>query len=344
MLRDWLLSAILLGFVLSTLAYAVEEPRLARYSFREVHMGTEFKIVLYAPSEELARKAAQAAFKRIAELDGIFSDYKKTSELRQLCARAGGPPVKVSRDLLAILLHAQELSRKTGGAFDVTVGPIVKLWRRARRTRELPDPERLKAALARVGYRNLRIDPKSGTVQLLLEGMMLDLGGIAKGYAADAALEVLRRFGITRALVAASGDIRVGDPPPGRKGWKIGVGPLASPKAPPKLFVSLRNAAVSTSGDLYQFVLIKGKRYSHIVDPKTGLGLLGRSSVTVIAPTATQSDSLATAVSVMPPQAGLKLIEATPGAAAYIVRETDDGKRQTYTSRRFRAFVEQAGR
>src|SRR5436305_14485058 len=127
----------------------------------------------------------------------------------KLCAKAGGPPVKVSKDLFKILAVSQEIAARSGGAFDVSVGPVVKLWRKARKTRELPDPEKLKEALAKVGYKNIVLDPVLQTVRLLIVGMLLDLGGIAKGYAADAVLEVLRGFGITRAMAAASGDIAV---------------------------------------------------------------------------------------------------------------------------------------
>src|SRR5262249_25157796 len=155
------------------------------------------------------------------------------------------------------------------------------------------------------------------TVQLLKPGMRLDLGGIAKGYAADAAQEVLKKHGLTRALVAAGGDIVVSDPPPDTKGWKIGIAPLEDPDAEPKRYLLLSKGAESTSGDAEQFVEIGGKRYSHIVDPRTGLGLIGRMSVTVTARRGLDSDPLTKIAAVLGPEKGLPLIEKCPGASAY---------------------------
>jgi thiamine biosynthesis lipoprotein len=307
------------------------EPK--RFEFSERHMGTVFRIVLYAADEADARKAAKQAFARTAELDGIMSDYKPASELMRLCKKAGGEPVPVSEDLFKILQRAEDIWRRSDGAFDVTVAPVVRLWRRARRTGEMPDPEELRRALAKVGFRNVRLNRMNRTVQLLLMGMLLDLGGIAKGYAAEEMLALLRRLGIMRALVAAGGDIVVGDPPPGAKGWKIGVAPLEDPNAKPSRYLLLKNAGVSTSGSSEQYVVIGGKRYSHIVDPKTGIGVTTQSSVTVVKPGGT-ADGLASPVCVLGPERGLKMIESIEGAAALIV--VADGKGQkTYVSKRF---------
>ena len=316
------------------------EPELHRFEFESKHMGTTFRISLYAADKATAKKAADAAFARVAELDGIMSDYKKDSELIRLCksfAAKSGDPVRVSDELFFVLVRADQLSRQSDGAFDVTVGPVVQLWRLARRTQELPDAKELAAARALVGYKNVRLDVVNQTVRLLTPGMQLDLGGIAKGYAADEALNVLRdKFGIKRALVAASGDIACGDPPPGADGWTVEIAPIAKSQKPRTL--TLANAAVSTSGDLEQFVEIKGLRYSHVLDPKTGLGLTGRRSVTVIAPNGITADSMTKAVSVLPPEQALKLVEDTPGAAAYIVILDKDEKPVTTASKRFPQF------
>jgi thiamine biosynthesis lipoprotein len=311
-----------------------------RFEFESKHMGTTFRITLYAADKAAAKTAADDAFASVAELDAIMSDYKKDSELMRLCrqfATAAGEPVKVSDDLFAVLQHAEALSRRSEGAFDVTVGPVVQLWRVARRTQELPDAKEFAAARALVGYQKVKLDPKAKTVQLLTPGMQLDLGGIAKGYAADAALKLLRdKFGIKSALVAAYGDITCGDPPPGATGWAVEIAPIAKSQKPRTL--TLANAAVSTSGDLEQFVEIKGVRYSHVLDPKTGLGLTGRRSVTVIAPNGTTADSMTKAVSVLPPDAALKLVEDTPGSAAYIVILDKDDKPVATASKRFPQF------
>jgi thiamine biosynthesis lipoprotein len=327
----------------SALACHAAGPALSRFTFTEPHMGTRFKIIVYAPDEATARKATREAFARIADLDASMSDYCPASELMRLCARAGGEPVRVSDDLFFVLSRAREVSRLSDGAFDVTVGPVVRLWRRARRTRRLPDPEKLARARALVGYRNVRLDPRNHTVQLLKPGMQLDLGGIAKGYAADEALAVLKKHGISRALVAAGGDIVMTGPPPGAAGWTVAIAPLEeSPKdSGPRLL--LHDAAVSTSGDAEQYVVLDGKRYSHIVDPRTGRGLVGRMSATVVAPQGITADSLTKVVAVLGPDRGFPLIESVPGVSGRYVRKTDDGQ-EVVTSKRFPKFIGPPGR
>ena len=264
-----------------------------------------------------------------------MSDYQATSELMLLCRKAGGPPVRVSEELFHILRHSQQLAEKSGGAFDVTMGPIVRLWRRARRTMVMPDPKRLAEASGLIGFRKLYLDARAQTVRLETSGMLLDLGGIAKGYAADEAIGVLTRCGITSALVAAGGDIVAAGAPPGTHGWTIAIAPLDAPTQAPRRHLLLRHAAVSTSGDAEQHVEIGGRRYSHIVDPRTGIGLTGRNSVTVVAPNGVASDGLATAVSVLGPVRGVKLIDATKGTAALMVQSTESGVR-SFESKRWK--------
>lgn len=337
MSRDRLLLFVLVWLVPHTCVRTqacVKAETLTRHTFTEPHMGTRFQIILYAPNEAMARQAAAAAFARIAALDASMSDYRPASELMRLCAKAGGDPVPVSEDLFFVLSKAQEVSRLSDGAFDVTVGPVVRLWRLARRTQRLPDPEDLAKARALVGYQNVKLDPKGRTVQLLKAGMQLDLGGIAKGYAADEAHKVLKKHGITRALVAAGGDITVSDAPPDARGWTVAIEPLDPNEAGPAPTLLLQNASVSTSGDTRQFVEIDGKRYSHIVDPKTGLGLLGRMSATVIASNGITADSTTKVLCVLGPERGLKIIEGIEGLSARMARATEKGN-EVFTSKRF---------
>lgn len=282
-------------------------------------MGSEFSLLIYCNNADLATRAARSAFDRIAFLDQTLSDYRTDSELMLLCDQAGGPPVPVSPELFTILRRSRDLSERTEGAFDVTINPVVKLWRRARRNRELPSRDQLDAALDRVGWEKMILDDDSQTVRFERPGMRVDLGGIAKGFASDEALRILREFGISRALVAGAGDIVTGDPPPGRDGWTVGIAPVLDPDQAPERFLSLANQAVSTSGDAERFVEIDGVRYSHIVDPRTGLGLTGRSSVTVVSPDGTTSDSLATAISVLGPDLGIPLAEQTEGTEALVL-------------------------
>jgi FAD:protein FMN transferase len=312
-----------IAFCSLALSGVLPDPAPRRYEYARTHMGTEFRVVFYAHDPEVANKASVAAFERIARLDSTMSDYAQTSELNAVCRQAGGPPVVVSEDLFHVLSRSQELAAKTGGAFDVTCGPVVRLWRRARRTGEMPDQTRLAEALELIGHDKLRLDPKARSVALAKPGMQLDLGGIGKGFAADEALAELRRFGVRSALVAAGGDIAIGDAPPGERGWRISIAPLAPDGDTPQLL--LRDAGVSTSGDAEQFVEIDGVRYSHVVDPRTGFGVRGQSSATVVAPDATTSDGLATAISVLGQDEGLRLADATSGVAAMLVRRQSEG-------------------
>lgn len=256
-----------------------------------------------------------------------MSDYRAESELMLLGRQAGGPPVRVSEDLFRVLARAQEFARRSNGAFDATIGPLSFLWRRARRRHEIPDAESIAHARGLVGYRNLVLNSEARTAQLRKRGMLLDLGGIAKGYAADAALAVLKEHGIERALIAAGGDIGASRPPPEKPGWRVAIAPLDSPGESPDRSIWLSDAAVSTSGDAEQHLEVGGARYSHIIDPKTGLALQGRSSVTVLARDATASDALATAVSVLGPERGLELINSLPGTGLLFIRETKQGQR-----------------
>lgn len=247
-------------------------------------MGTVFRVVVYAEGEAAARKAIDGAFARCRELDGKLSDYKADSELNALGveARAASP------ELIGVLRTAREVAEATDGAFDVTIGPLVRLWRSARRARELPSDAERREAMARCGWRDVIIEERRRTVRLAKAGMQLDLGGIAKGFAAE---EMARATGVSRVLVAASGDIWAGEAPPGESGWRVALDWSNE-------VLTLLRSAVSTSGDREQFVEIDGARYSHIVDPTTGLGLRDSSPVTVVAPRGALADALATALSV----------------------------------------------
>jgi thiamine biosynthesis lipoprotein len=299
-------------------AFALEQ----RFVYERAEMGVPFRISLYAANETVAQNAAEAAFDRVAVLNSIFSDYDSDTELSRLSQSSGqGKQVPVSSDLWRVLEKSQTLAAETDGAFDITVGPLVNLWRRSRRKHEFPPAELLAQMRARVGFKNLILDPATNTAELRLPDMRLDLGAIAKGVAADEALKVLRERGVPRALVAASGDMAVGDPPPDADGWRIEVAALDAPGAPPPEIVDLKNCGIATSGDVFQHVEIDGVRYSHIVDPRTGLGLTDHSLVTIIAHDCTTADGIATAVSVLGPKKGMAFVESQPGVAAHIVRK-----------------------
>lgn len=301
-------------------------------------MGTPFRMVLYAADRPSADAAAGAAWARIEQLNDILSDYDTDSELSRLSQTAGsGKAVKVGEDLWRVLERSQKMARETGGAFDITCGPVVSLWRKARRDGKLPDSQKLSEARHAVGYEKLRLNSRERTAQLLVPYMRLDLGAIAKGYAVDEALKVLRSHGIRSALVSGGGDLAVSEAPPGMNGWRIELAPLDVTNAPAIGFVLLANTALATSGDIFQHVEIHGMRYSHIVDPRTGIGLTDHSLVVVIAKECMTADALSTSVSVLGPENGLKFAESH-WACARVVRKPNE-KIEVRESKCFRNFV-----
>jgi thiamine biosynthesis lipoprotein len=306
-----------------------------RFGRTEKHMGADFTMKFFAPSEDAAEQAFKKSFELVTEYDKLMSDYNAESELSQLSMKSPTKTaVPVSRPIWDVLVRAGDMHEKTEGAFDVTVGPLTKLWRRAKRQKELPTAEERQTALQSVGWQHVALDKEHRAVGLNMPGMRLDLGGIAPGCAADQVLVKLKELGIKSALVDASGDVAIGDPPPGEQGWKIGIAPLKA-DGPPERFLTLANCAISTSGDAFRGVEIGGVRYSHIVDPKTGIGLKHRSSVTVIAPDCTTADALATAVSVLGPEKGLEMLKQFPGSHARIVWQDERGEVQTVESKEF---------
>lgn len=316
-------------------AATAAEPTPQRFRFSQTEMAVPIQIILYSLDTATAEKAAAAAFARFHALNAVLSDYDPQSELRRLGdTSGGGKPVPVSRDLWNVLVRACKLSDASAGAFDITISPVVRLWRSARRTKELPSPQSLQNALSRVGYRFVRLDDQRQTVELLKPNMRLDLGGIAKGYAVDEALGVLRKHGISRMMIQAGGNIGLGDPPPEKRGWRIGIAPPDS-RSEPRQYLSLSRTALSTSGDMWQYAVIDGKRYSHLIDPRTGMALTDHCIVTVVGPDGLSTDGLSCAVAILGPEQGLKLIDATPGTAAFVVQMID-GKQRTYESARWK--------
>jgi FAD:protein FMN transferase len=324
----WILGAGLMGTPPTA-------PSQVRFQYERTEMAVPIKLVLYALDQDTANRAAEAVFQRLHRLNSELSDYDPESELRQLCdTSGGGVAVPVSDDLWRVMVHAQALAERSQGAFDVTIGPVIRVWRLARQFQKMPPQELIDHERQLVGYELVRLVPEQRAIELKKTGMRLDLGGIAKGFALDEALAVLRKQGITRAMLHAGGDIRLGDPPPDKPGWTLGIAPREA-KGPPRFYLSLSRCAVATSGDMWQYVELGGKRYSHIVDPKTGLGLTDRSTVVVVGPDGITTDGLSKVVSVLGPAKGLPIIEQTPGVAAYVIR-APDGKEETCQSSRWK--------
>ncbi|WP_207399062.1 FAD:protein FMN transferase [Bremerella alba] len=281
------------------------------------HMGTIVRIVADCDDAGHFRKATDEAFARIREIEQICSDYRSDSEVLQLSAKSPTEtPILVSDDLWNVLAEAQKVNRASNGAFDITVGPLTKEWRRFRRRGQL-DSERIEAMQGSVGAQHLTLDENAQAVSLAVSNMRIDLGGIAKGYAIDAALEILTSHDIPRALVDAGGDVAVTGAPRGEAGWRVGLAGL-DPKQPPIMIAYISQCAVATSGDAFQFLEHDGKRYSHILDPRTGYGVEHRATVTVFAKSATEADAWASAISVLGPQETPNVLKQQPGIAAWI--------------------------
>ncbi|NWG12094.1 MAG: FAD:protein FMN transferase [Acidobacteria bacterium] len=304
-------------------------PQLFRFSL--ARMGTVFNIALYHADPSAASDAAMAAFERVEQLEQIFIDYRGNSEVRRICRDTAGIARPVSPELFSVLESSLRFSRMTRGAFDVTIGPLVQVWREARRAGKAPDAAQLARARELVGYEYVLLDPEKRTVHLLLPGMRLDFGAIAKGYAADEALKVLKSRGIQRALVDAGGDISIGAPPPGESGWSVAIR-SGYEVSGTEGRLRLRDTAVATSGDALQSAHLDGRRYSHIIDPATGKALRDSAAVTVIARDGLTADALATALSVLPVDEGISLVESVRGASAVILRRNgDELERRTST-------------
>lgn len=316
-------AALILGLAILIAGCRTQAPAIpeSRFEFERPQMGLPFRIVLYAESNESAHASAEAAWTRIAALNASLSDYEETSELSRLSKSSGsGAAVPVGPDLWAVLVRAEQVSKASGGAFDITVGPLVQLWKRARRQRELPANDRLAAARESVGWRWIELDASHHTARLTRPGMRLDPGGIAKGYALDEAARVLRARGIRRFLVSGGGDMVAGDPPPGQPGWKVEVGVFDGPGAPPPRFVALKHQALATSGDVFQRAEIGGVRYSHIVDPRTGIGLTDHSLVTMIGPEGMTVDALSKVVSVLGASKAFPILREFRGVESLVMR------------------------
>lgn len=239
-------------------------------------MGTLVGITLYARTPAEAKNAFQKAYARLAQLNKILSDYDPASELNRISTT----PTKVSPELYTVLQFARQLSQDSGGAFDPTIGPLTRLWRR----RAPLTPE----ARALVNWHDLIL--ANGTAALARPGMQLDLGAIGKGFAADELRKTLKSLGLGKILIAASGDIVCGDAPPHEPGWKVQAA------GRPRI---LKHAAVSTSGDTTQFFVKDGRRYSHILDPRTGASLTDVIEIAVVAPNGMTADALATTARVL---------------------------------------------
>ncbi|MBI1746975.1 MAG: FAD:protein FMN transferase [Acidobacteria bacterium] len=262
-------------------------------------MGTVFEISAYGEEEAATIAAIEEAFGFVLETDRLMSSYRPQSDLMELNSNASRGFVPVHRELYQVIQAAIGFSEMSDGAFDITVGPLMRAWGFFRQIGRVPPYAERQALLSKVGYRHIHLDPFARAVRFDVPDMEIDLGGIAKGWAVDRAAAVLRARGIQRALIdAGTSSLLALGTPPNADAWSVGIkDPLRTDRV--LSIVGLKNQSLSTSGSYERFVRVSGKRYSHILDPKTGLPVNRMLSTTVIAPTATASDALSTAVFVM---------------------------------------------
>jgi len=268
----------------------------SRFEYSHQQMGTQIRLVFYAQIQQNPDSIAQLVFNRIDELNGVLSNYLPDSDLTRL-SKTSKINVSVHDDLFNILQLSVQYGQKTHGAFDITMGPLIALWKTTRKTKVLPTTEQIQLARKNTGSHNIQF-PSRNIVSIQGDSMQLDLGGIGKGYAADEAIKLLQQNGISSAMVDMGGDITVSDPPADKDYWVVGFGYYNKEGKEIVQRIKLKNRAIATSGDLYQYVWVDGKRYSHIIDPKSGMALSNNIQVTTIAPNGSMADAYASAFSV----------------------------------------------
>jgi thiamine biosynthesis lipoprotein len=279
-------------------------------------MGTKFTVHLYANDQRQAAAYLEQAFDEIERIEEVFSNYRPSSELSRINRLAAQQAVTTDPEVFALLDLALDYSRRSDGAFDITVGPLLRAWGFFRGEGRYPSEGELARARAAVGWQNALLDSRSRTVRFRVAGVELDLGGIAKGYAVDRVIGLLREAGVSSALVdAGSSTIAALGAPPGENGWRVRI-PRPGSRTQFVSSVVLRDNALSTSGSYEKFFRLHNRTYCHIFDPRTGQPVQGMLQTTVIAPEATASDALSTAMFVMGSEAGKKLLESVPGAQA----------------------------
>lgn len=312
------------------------EAQQQRFSFERIKMGSPFRILMVAADSLQADSLAEKAFAMVDHANTVFSDYDSTSELSALNRWAGNTePMVVSRMLYGVLKLSLQAYRKSKGVFDITAGPLSRVWRQARKENRFPKNS-ISEARRLVGFNLVRLKDADRSVLLPLRGMSLDLGGIAKGYVASLVLHMLGHYGVRQALVDAGGDMAIGDAPPGTNGWLVG---LAVPEESGQLFprkLILKNTSIATSGGIYQYFEHEGKKYSHIIDPRSGYGITSRRNVTVLTRFGWNADWLATACSILPIDEAKKL--ARRNDAELLITELDNGQLVYYSTRGFYKF------
>lgn len=295
-----------------------------KFSYSEMKMGSAFNLIIVSADSNKANHLARKSYELVDSLNHIFSNYDSSSELSKINASAGLLPYKMSRAMLDLVQKSQYAYIQSKGAYDISIGPLSSLWRNARKAKLFPEASTVLATKKLVGFAQVKINKRLGTIFLPNANMQLDFGGIAKGYIAQWVINFLKANGIQQALVDAGGDIVMSGPPLNQQGWLIGVN---LPETTDQLLnkkLQLSNCSVATSGDVYQFIEYKGVKYSHIINPLTGYGVTNLRNVTIVAKTGATADWLATACSILPIKEAKQL--AISHQAALLITTLKNGK------------------
>lgn len=307
---------VLLIFLLSTTILQAQVVRKRTVKL----MGSRFDITISAKSAPEAEAYIDTAIIEIERIENVLSEWRAETLVSEINRNAGIKPVKVTPELFGLTERALGFSRLTDGAFDISFASMDKIWKYDGSMTELPSEESVKKSVQKVGYKNIILDKKNSTIFLKLPGMKIGFGSIGKGYAADKTKELMVSKGVTAGIINASGDMNTWGKQPDGKEWTIGI---TNPMNQNKVFATfpLSGNAVVTSGDYEKFVMLNGKKYSHIIDPRTGYPARGLSSVTVFASSAELANGLSTSIMVMGKDAGLNLVNQIPGMSCVIVDE-----------------------
>lgn len=305
--------------------------QLKRFEFSQIKMGSTFNLIFYHTDSIKANAIAKECYSLVDSLNDIFSDYSQTSEIGRLALMPVVKDHKVSDELFEMIMRSKQAWKRSKKSFDVTIGALTQLWRKAKKENRFPSQAEIKLAKELSGFENIIINEQMRTISFKKSGIRFDFGGIVPGYAAQKVLDRLKSKNINIALVDASGDIVMGDPPPGKGGWTVAINLPESENEVWDKKLELKNFAVSTSGDVYRYIIHDGVKYSHIIDPRTGYGVISQRNVTVIAKNGTDADWLAKACSILPIKKALRLVKKEH--AAVFIAALQNEKIITYKSK-----------
>ena len=286
-------------------------------------MGNRFEISVVSKEKNHAEDCINDAIEEIRRIEKLFTTYNTSSQVNQINENAGVSPVKVDREILDLIGRSKKISGITQGAFDITYGSIDKrLWNFDKSMTSLPDPKTAKSLVRLINYKNVITNDDECTVFLKEKGMRIGFGGIGKGYAAEKAKQLLKEKGIDNGIVNAAGDLTTWGHQPNGKPWTIGIAAPDSLRTPFS-YLEISNTSVATSGNYEKYVMIGGKKYSHTIDPRTGMPVSGIKSVTIICPNAEIADAMATPVMIMGVRVGLDMVNQVKGLACIIIDDHD---------------------